>query len=137
MRKNASVFVTGLIAASIPFGAQAETISADGTAYSYAAEPVYSDAYAPTPSYGYGETAFIQENAVIYAPEGDVYQVIGGAPIAYEDASGASYEAAEAQMMSDQSGNTIMTETIDGIVYETVLSSDVSTINDVQIIQTY
>ena len=74
---------------------------------------------------------------MIYAPEGQVYQFIEETPIAYEDASGASYEAAEAQMMSDQSGNTIMTETIDGIVYETVLSSDVSTINDVQIIQTY
>lgn len=137
MRFNASVFIVAALAVNTPFLANAETLTSDGVVYSTGFEPaVYQSDEAPA-FQGYGEVALIQETESVYASDGGLYQVIHETPVAYEDTSGLSYEATEAQMASDFAAQTVMTETIDGIVYETILSGETSVIEEMPILQTY
>ncbi len=134
MRKIASVFSAAFFVANVPFGLSAETTYTNNGIYDNSAQSQFYNEYVPSPAYGYVDSVGIEETANVYALQETAYQAYEETPVAYEAGFGSSYETG---LPTDQSGNTIISETIDGIVYETIISGDLVAPVGVEVFQTY
>ena len=141
MRKNAITLTAALFAVSVPFAALAENMTIDGITYyqESTSAPVY-DAYTAPTAADYSE--------VLYFPGTDTDQAVEEMPLVIEYMQGEALETDSYRMIEAAStyagdeqpemmGQSIMTEVIDGIVYETVMESDLRSSGDVMTATTY
>lgn len=137
MRISAFVLIAATFAAGTSLGAKAESFVTDGVTYSYGADSALTNSSIAPQSYSYGSdgvTTMLNQPEIVYAPQDTGYEIVEQSPIVYETAYDASYET---PMDSDASLDIIMTETIDGIVYETVVDGQTAVGDQPQVNQTY
>jgi len=142
MRKNAFVLVTAISAASVATSANAEMLSSNGVTYTYGSESLLADPYSST-NYGAIENVYLDEVAVAAPSEYVAYQTIDEQYTVVEDPYATPYEAVESSPSEapiynpETSQHSVMSEVIDGIVYETIVSTETPVLESGQIIQTY
>lgn len=142
MRKNAFVLVTAIVAASVATSVNAEMLSSDGVTYTYGAESLLADPYS-TVDYGTVETVYMDETAMASPSEYVAYQAYDEQYSVVEEPYVMPYETVE----SDPSvvtgyypaygQNGVASNQIDGVVYETIYSSEAPLLESGQVIQTY
>jgi len=141
MRKNASVVITTFVAMTLPLAAHAETVNSNGITYSTGYDSALYQPLAAPADQGYGYQPIVEEFGTAYVTDGEVFQAFDETSMSYQESFNTPYEASvayeAAEAPADYGQQALMTETIDGIVYETIVGSAIPTVEDVQVIQTY
>lgn len=141
MRKSAITLTAAIFTVSIPAAALAENMTIDGITYyqESTTAPVY-DAYTAPAIGDYSET--------LYFPGSDTEQAVEEMPMVIEYMESEAVEPESYTMIEETptyagyeqpetAGQSIMTEVIDGIVYETVMEGDIQLSEDVMTVTTY
>lgn len=142
MRKSAFVFVTAICAASVATSVHAEMLSSDAVTYTYGSESLLADPYS-TVDYGTVETVYVDETAMASPSEYVAYQAYDEQYSVVEEPYVLPYETFEvdpsaATVFNAEYGqNAVVSEVIDGVVYETIVSTETPLLESGQIIQTY
>jgi len=130
MSLKASVFTTALIAANVPFMAIAGSFGIADGAYQVGYDSALYQPYDEPNFQGYGDTASFGQAHDFYAPTDYVFELTDDVPPAYQ-------ETYEAVADTDHAETFFMTETIDGIVYETVSETTPLIVNEAHYTPTY
>ncbi len=142
MRKNAFVLIAAIFVASVTTSVNAEILSSDGVTYSYGSESLQANPYSST-NYGAVEYVYQDETALASPVEYIEYQTYGEQFSVAEEPYVTSYETLATDLSDPTVFNTeygqngIVSEVIDGIVYETVVSTETPVFESGQIFQTY
>lgn len=132
MRKPAHLAAFVTAAMLLPNTATAESFPVVGGDYTTEAASV---------EYIMVEPVFIDETAATYTDDGSSYPVTQDVTVVNEDSYILQYEAFEPTYVEPGAeasyGATTMTETIDGVVYETVIVEDVPFNESGSVSQTY
>ena len=142
MRKNAFVLVTAIVAASVATSVNAEMLSSDGVTYTYGSESLLADPYS-TVDYGTVETVYMDETAMASPSEYVAYQAYDEQYSVVEEPYVLPYGTVEVDpsattvFNAEYGQNAVVSEVIDGVVYETIVSTETPLLESGQIIQTY
>ena len=142
MRKNAFVLAAAISAASVATSVNAETLSYGGVNYTFGPESLLADPYSST---NYGATEYVYPDGTVLAPPSEYveYPIVDQQFSVVAEPYVMPYETVE----SDPSvvtgyypaygQNGVASNQIDGVVYETIYSSEAPLLESGQVIQTY
>lgn len=154
MRASALSVIAVLAMAALPAAASStETVIQDGMTIVYDTYTLDSDGttYAPDMVETSGT---MQADEIVYVTEGDAVgythsgdgqsteieyttETVPDAPMIYDEPATVVYETAGYGTDPDQHGQSMMTEVIDGIIYETVFDAHSSVVDPVGTVTTY
>jgi len=146
MRTSATTLTTAIFAVSLPLAAMADTTVINGVMYSDNAETVFVDnSYAAPASDNYSEILYVPDIeayqateetlAVVEYSQGETFSTDAN-ETTEETSAFAEYLQSDALVVHAES-QSVITEIIDGIVYETVMEGDLVSSDETPIIYTY
>ena len=139
MRKTAFVLVTAICAASVATSVHAEMLSSDGVTYTYGSETLLADPYSAV-DYGTVENVYLDATAMAPSSEYDTYQTYDEHYAVVEEPYVMPYETDPSVVTGYYPAygqNGVASDQIDGVVYETIYSSEAPLLESGQVIQTY
>lgn len=139
MRKTAFVLVTAIYAASVATSVYAEMLSSDGVTYTYGSETLLADPYSAV-DYGTVENVYLDATAMAPSSEYDTYQAYDEQYVLVEEPYVMPYETDPSVVTGYYPAygqNGVASDQIDGVVYETIYSSEAPLLESGQVIQTY